>query len=213
MEEVLQNTPLFSKLSGAEIKDIAQFFREKHLQKGSIFISQDDLSDELYVIVWGTVKIYRVSEEGEEINLSVRSSGEVIGEMAFLEQKPRSAYAEVISDDSLILILERADFEVIIQKYHSVSLMMMKELASRLRTANEHLEDMISRNLHDRALKTIQTLTRFFQSGEIEMSQEELAEIIGATRSRVTEVLNSLEDEGKISIEHKKIKLLSKGVN
>jgi Mn-dependent DtxR family transcriptional regulator len=66
---------------------------------------------------------------------------------------------------------------------------------------------MISKNLTDRTLNTLKTLANYFSNNDITLSQEQIASIIGATRARVTESLNTLEERGTITLSHKKIHL------
>ncbi len=69
------------------------------------------------------------------------------------------------------------------------------------------MEDLVSKNLKTRTWKVLQTLSAYFPNKDINLSQEELSGIIGATRSRVTEVLNELESENKIILSHKHIQI------
>lgn len=201
---LLKNQPLFSALSLHELETISHAIKERAYATGDMIIEQDTASDGAYFIVEGMVKVFRESREGEEINLTVLGPGEVLGELSLIDDEPRSAYVCTLKPTT-IFILRREDFIKILEKHPETAVNLLKTLAKRVRTTNQRMEELLSLNLTERTWKMLQTLSGYFPNKDILLSQEELASIIGATRARVTEVLNHLKDQGKISISHRKI--------
>lgn len=200
----IKKIPFFGELGEEELKIIAQkIFVKKYLPQ-EILIYQNDTSSGVYFILKGSARIYRITEDGEEINLGLCGENEIVGEMSLIDDFPRSANVEALQELET-LILTGEDFKAIINNHPKIAVSLLKVLSKKIRQNNEHIEEVLSKNLIDRTFKMLQVLAQFYQNGDILLSQEELSSIIGATRSRVTEVLNILESEGKVNLSHKKI--------
>ena len=204
--EKLKQFPLFKDLSPREIEIISQVVKEEILPAHTNIIEQDGQSNLAYFIQEGGTKVYRISEDGEEVNLAVLGEGEVVGEMALIDDEPRSANVDTIQETK-VFILSRTDFNRILISNPEVAISLLKTFAKRVRNTNEHVEDILSRNLGERTWKVLLSLANYFPNKDINLSQEELAGIIGATRARVTEVLNDLQTQGKIILSHRNIHL------
>lgn len=205
--EQLGKLNIFSQLTKSQLQTFDVFFTEEYIEKDTVFIEQDADSSKAFLIIEGAVRVYRTTAEGEEINLAFKGSGELIGEMALLDGKPRSAYVKTIKD-TLFYTLSRDNFIRIIINNPQIALNVIKSLTQSLRNMDKLLEDSKSKNLYQRTFETIQSLAIYFNNNDIAYSQEELASIVGATRSRVTEALHDLQKNRKITLSHKKIHLL-----
>lgn len=206
--KILKSFNLFSDLTEKELETIADYVQKKEFPAKTLFISQDEEeSNAVYFIYKGLVRVYRTTKEGREVNLSVVGEGEVIGEMGVIEELPRSATAETMQN-MIVYVLTGKDFIDLLKKHPQISIALLKSLSKRLRNLTGRVEDVMSKNIEERTLGTLQSLSRFSLKKEILLSHEELATIVGATRARVTEVLDILEKIGKIKLEHRKITLL-----
>lgn len=204
--QLLKTLPLFQNLSQQELEVIASASTEQTIPSGTTFIEQEDESNSAYVIYKGSAKVFRVTNEGEQINVAVIGPGEVVGELALLDNSPRSACVQALQEVKLLTITKNK-FSKILHDYPETAVSLLCTLADRVRTSNQLLEDVLSKNLYDRTWKTLQSLSRYFPNNTISLSHEELSCIIGATRSRVTEILNELQSENKISLSHRQIHL------
>lgn len=198
---------LFKDLSDTELSSIAKFIHEQSIPAKKNFIAQDTESNTVYFIYKGLVRAYRSTNEGQDVNLSVMGEGEIIGEMGILEELPRSANVETIQD-TIVFTLTKADFINLLKTYPKTSITLLKFLSRRLRNITDKVEGVMSKSMEKRTVDALSILSKLFPKSEILLSHEELATIIGATRARVTEVLDMLESEGKIKLSHRKIKLL-----
>lgn len=204
--EIINKFALFKDLSPAELSVIAQATSEQTLPEHTIFIEQEAVSDVAYFICSGGARVYRVTEQGEEVTLAMVGVGDIVGEMSILDDEPRSACVETIHNTK-VLILTRSAFNKILIDYPEVAISLLKTMSKRMRETNEHVEDILSKNLSERTWKILQNLANYFPNKDITLSQEELAGIIGATRARVTEILNSLQKQGKIRLAHRQIRI------
>lgn len=201
------NSALFDKLNQEEVEILFSKSKKQNLPPKTVFIEQGQNSDTAYFIVDGTVNVYRMDEDGNEISVAILGKRDVVGEMAVIDSKPRATYVKTLKDTT-VLSLSGADFKEILQKHSEIALHLLSILSQRLRDTDQQLEDLHGKPLADRTWNTLKVLNSYFNNNQIALTHEELASIIGATRARVTETLDSLESEGKILLSPKKITLL-----
>lgn len=205
--EILRKVTLFKSLSDENLSLISTFTEEKLIPEGKEFISQGDLAQSAYMILEGGVRVFRVSEDGDEITLAILGPGEVVGEMGIIDNHPRVASVSTIKNTK-VLSLKRSDFLEMLKNHPETAASLLQTLAERVEETDERFEDLFSKSLEERTLKTLEVLAPYFSDQTILLSQEHLAAVIGATRARVTEVLNNLQRKGKVQLSHLKIKLL-----
>ena len=109
--QFLRRVPLFSQLGETELTRLADVSRERSYPKNSVILFEDDPGDALYMVVAGQVKVVLIGEDGREVILSVLREGDFFGEMALLDELPRSAHV-IAMQDSNLLVLRREDFEL-----------------------------------------------------------------------------------------------------
>jgi len=198
--------PLFEKLTQKEAQAIAVIAREKTFAPKTAFIKQDEKSDVTHLIYKGTVRAYRIADNGEEVNLAILGPGEIVGEMSLLDEKQHSANVESLQETKA-LMLPKEDFVKILHLHPDITIKLLQTLSERVRLTDEYVEEVVSKELKDRVWKVLNILANCFSNRDIILSQEELAAIVGATRPRVTEVLNDLQNQRKLTLSHRKIHL------
>jgi HD-GYP domain-containing protein (c-di-GMP phosphodiesterase class II) len=119
-------------MSKRDLRMVARFAAVKKYGKGEIIIGEGTVADTFYIIQRGKVAITKKFEDGEEIVLAVQRDGSFFGEMALLDQGPRSASA-VALESTILLEISRADFAVLLKKAPLLAYSMMRELSARLR--------------------------------------------------------------------------------
>lgn len=201
---IIQAHSLFQTLSHENQIHLAQITYEKRFLENEVIIEQSSSSDAAYIIIRGSVKVYRLSEDGEEIGIALLGPGDIIGEMALIDHELRSAFVQAIQV-TVTLCINSHEFTKLIIDHPTIALSLLKSLSKRIRQANDHVEEITTENLFQRTQKTLEILQKYFPDKIITLSHEELALIIGATRARVTEHLNRLEKEGKITLSHRSI--------
>ncbi len=205
--KILKTFELFSDLTTTQLEVIANSVKEKEIETKTVFIEQDTETDLAYFIYEGGIRVYRITPDGDEINLSIGGAGEVVGEMALVDHGPRSANVETIQTTKALTLSDN-EFKKILENHPEIAFSLLLIFSKRVRKLNEFVEEVVSQKLPQRTWHILEVLSKYFSDKEITLSQEELAQIIGATRARVTEILNDFEKENKIVLSHKKIKLL-----
>lgn len=205
--KILKEFDFFDELSTDQIRLIGSYVTEKIFEPNTVFIEQETDANVAYFIYEGSVRVYRITPEGDEINLSIIGAKEVVGEMALLDHCPRSANVESIQKTKT-LALSGEEFKKILKESPEVAFNLLLILSGRVRKLSEFLEEILSQKLPQRTWHVLELLSKYFPNGEITLSQEELAQIIGATRARVTETLDNFKNDGKIHLSHKNVKIL-----
>lgn len=205
--EIVASFNIFKGLPLSTLKIIKELLKERQYASGHLLIEQGERSDFAYFILDGGVRIFRLTEGGDEISVGILGPGEIVGEMGLIDDSPRSA-SVITLKSTKALVLSRYEFRKLLLSNAEISINLLQTFVKRMRITNEQVEDISSKSLAERTWKVVQTLALYFPNSEITLSQEELASIIGASRTRVTETLNILREQGKIKLSHKKIQLL-----
>lgn len=205
--QVIKSLSLFADLDSKQLENIARLVLEKQIPEHTIFIEQLADSEAVYFITEGSVRVFRSTKDGQEINLAILGPGEIVGEMALIDHEPRSAYVQTIRDTTL-LYLTAANFSEILNKHPEIATRLLATLSRKIRSLDDHLESLTTTNILERTEKTLNVLKQYFAHGEITLSHEELALIIGATRARVTEALDLLSSQNKIKLDQRSIIIL-----
>jgi CRP/FNR family transcriptional regulator len=134
-EDTLAHVDLFSTLSKKEIQALAQSCQERSYQAGTTILSQGDTGVGLYVLKSGKVRIIQGNNpDRAEEEIGIAGPGDVLGEMALLDDLPRSASVEAI-EDVTALLLPVWEFRSILRSYPDIALKLLVVLSRRLRKA------------------------------------------------------------------------------
>ena len=163
--------------------------------KGTVLFHEGDSSREMYIIHEGKVKISKKVRNIEK-TLVVLGTGEFFGEMATLNNKPRSA-SVAVEVDSKLLVIDPETFEAMILNSNEVALQMIKKLAHRLQEADDQIENLL---LKDNVSKVVNTLVKLANNiGEktdsgikIKITQKELASKVGVELEKIKEAVGKL---------------------
>jgi len=202
--EVVRHASLFAGLADDDIAYIAKLAKVVKFSPGDILIDQGDQEAGAYVIVNGLVKIYKVTPDGDMVNLALLGEGEIVGEMSLFNQVVRSATVEAVQE-TVVLDIDGRSFRELIENKPKIAVGILNVVIQRLIKNHEKIKKLRFESLYYRVWDSLEALAKHFPEGEINLSHQELSEIVGATRPRVTEVLNKLQDEGKINLQRQKI--------
>lgn len=180
-------------------------FIKKHLAKSvrvtflpkKLILKEEEPTKNIYFILSGLVRIYTLNEEGKEVTLSLRGTGEIVGLHSFILDSIARANAEAI-EKTEALAFSKNDFREILSSSPSFLFNLLNYLAYEIRQENKYLKRVFTDNLENRTLKTIKRLSKLSKDGSVHLSHEQLSSIIGATRPRITETLHKLEKKGKL---------------
>ena len=206
--EILLKHPLTHGLTQHDVGCLTTFFRLKSIPAYTTIIQEGSSPHSVYLIVSGGVRVFITTLEGKEVTLSFLGSNEILGELAYLDQAPRSANVQTFKDTQMLVVCGD-DFHKMIERHPIVAMNLLNVLAKRIRHMHQQLKDFIASSLLDRTFKTLSVLGKCFPEGEITLSHEDLAVILGATRPRVTEALQSLKKSKKLGLSRQKMRFPS----
>lgn len=202
--EALKNTVLFGELDDAALRELADRAVRRKYRKGTVLFVQGEEGERCFEIVSGTVKISAYHEDGREALLAVLGPGDILGELALFDQAPRSADATALEDSEVLSIDARALDEAI-HAHPDIALAMLRVLGIRLRQANESFQDIAFFDVPGRVARRLADLADTYGTEhaegtmiDIALSQEALAQMVGATRESVNKALALLKRRGLV---------------
>jgi len=206
-EEAVRKAPLFTALDNASAASLRASMSEVKLARGQILFKEGDAGDQLFVVVDGKLKLGTTSNDGRENLLSILGPGDMFGELSLFDPGPRTATATAVVDSKLLAL---ANDRVIgwVKEHPQVSLQLLGRLAQRLRKANDVLSDLVFADVPGRVAKAIIELGERFGTQKPdglhvnhELTQEELAQLVGASRETVNKALADFASRGWIKLE------------
>lgn len=213
--EALQLVPFFSKLKPDEVNTLARRLILRRFNNGQIIFHHGDPGGLLYIITKGKVKITHSTPEGQEAMLAIMGKGDFFGELALLDDSPRSATAEAIGYTET-LTLHREEFMRFIQDNPDFSLHVLHTLAKHIRRLNSQLSDIFFLDLPARLARQLLQLSE--QHGvetdegmqiQISLTQTDLAEMTGATRVSINKALGRFRRAGWVKVSGRKFTILN----
>jgi uncharacterized membrane protein len=157
--QLLTNVSLFEHLEDADREQLAGFIHERRLAAGETLFKTGEPGESLYVVRSGEVELFIKDTAGQKIVLAVADAGEVFGELALLDQGPRTATAVAVGDTHL-LALKRDDLLLLFKKSPAAALRVLAAMSRMTRKADELLRTRVSRNANEEAEEHISTLQR-----------------------------------------------------
>lgn len=203
--------PLFRSLAPSEQSAFAQLSREKSYPKGSVILFEDDPGDSLFVVRDGRVKVVLVAEDGREVILGMLGVGEHFGELALIDDQPRSAHV-VAMEDSTLLVLRREDFRRRVEQNPAVAWALLMELSRRLRRADNKIGSLVLLDVPGRIARVILDAAEEGGSDVIErpLTHQTIAHVIGASRETVSRAMREFVEAGWISTERRRIRVTNR---
>lgn len=199
----LRESEIFKDLTAQELHEVATMSAMTTCHRGRVFFEPDRTGEVLFILKTGSVALYRITEDGRKLVTGTVQAGSIFGEMELLGQAMADSYAEALEDCTLC-VMSRDDIVRLIGRYPSIAVRMLDRLASRLRQAEERLEDVAYRPVHARVANT---LLRLEQQGEVHLSHQDLAEIVGTHRETVTRTLNQFRTDGLVELDRMVIRI------
>ena len=212
--EILRRTPLFANLDDAAFALLTDDIQEIDLSRNAVLFYEGDQDDQRFAVLSGKVKLGRTAADGRENMVAIMGPGDVFGEMALFDPSPRSTNAVAVSETRLAAI-KHESFKRAQQLDPTISDQVIKTLARRLRHANEALADLVFSDVPGRLAKALLDLADRFgrpaTDGVLvahELTQEELAQLVGASRETVNKALAEFVSRGWIRLEARAVVIL-----
>ena len=204
--DVLRRVPLFNDLGDADLARFAEVAREREYPKNSVILFEDDPGDALYIVSTGQVKVVLIGEDGREVILSVLSDGDFFGEMALIDDEPRSAHV-IAMQDSQLLVLRRDDFQAQLEAHPKIALKLLRVLVSRLRGADAKIGGLVLLDVNGRVAQLLLELANESGGPKItrRLTHHTIAQMIGSSRETVSRAMRELVDRGLIEVSRREI--------
>ena len=208
----LKAVPFFTQLNDRELDVVRAVAAEKTYPKNAVVLTEGEMGDSLYMIQSGKVKVFIGDEDGREIILKILGPGDFFGEMSMIDKQARSASVNT-SEPSTFLVLTHAAFEKCVEEAPRIGNMVMRMLAQRVREADRKIGTLALMDVYGRVASTLLELS-VYTNGKLmvaeKLSQQDLANMVGASREMVNRILKDLSERGFISIESKTITIINR---
>lgn len=197
---------MFQQLVPEDLAALAGLLRERRFPKGTIIVSQGDPGDALYLIGSGQVKVALFAEDGREVILAVHSGGGFFGEMALLDDEPRSAHV-IAMTDAVLLQLRREDFRNRLRNSPELGVALLRELSRRLRRADDTIARLALLDVNGRIASLLLEFARQENGVRItrKLTHATIGQMVGASRETVSRAMRQLAVRGIISVNRREI--------
>ena len=213
-DDVLRQAALFAGLDDESARALEESMAPISLKRGEVLFNEGDEGNQLYVVTEGKVKLGRTSADGRENLLAILGPGQMFGELSFFDPGPRSATATAVTNVELMSLGHDALFPVLAD-HTDVALALLHQLAGRLRRTNEVVGDLVFSDVPGRVAKALLDLaTRFGRQADDgihvnhDLTQEELAQLVGASRETVNKALADFASRGWMRLEPRSVVIL-----
>ncbi|MDQ1106497.1 CRP/FNR family cyclic AMP-dependent transcriptional regulator [Nocardioides zeae] len=212
--DVLRQAPLFSALDDDSIESLVASLAETRLRRGEVLFHEGDSGDKLYVVLEGKVKLGRTSADGRENLLAILGPGQMFGELSLFDPGPRSATVTAVTE-STFASLSHEDLQLWLEGRPVVARGLLSQLAARLRKANDVVADLVFSDVPGRVAKALIDLAdRFGRTADDgvhvhhDLTQEELAQLVGASRETVNKALADFTSRGWLRLEPRSVVIM-----
>jgi len=213
--EILRKTPLFATLADDELGRLASIAVPRRYARKEAVFREGERADGFFVVSTGKVKVFKLSEEGKEQVLHVLEAGQSFAEAALFEGGNYPAHAEALADSELLLFPRRAFLELL-ERNPGIAVRMLASLSRWLKRMTDLVESLSLRDVEARLvfylseeLKSRGIPARDGATLDLPVSKSVLAARLGTVPETFSRTLKKLQDEGRIAVRGKQIRILS----
>lgn len=196
---LLHRVSLFADLEPRELAAVAHTMHHRHAAKGALILAQDEPGNIGFIIIAGAVDVLLESEDGRQFIVARLGPGDHFGEMALLDEEPRSATVIAAAETDL-LVIRRDELLDELVRHPRIMLRMLVTLSRRLRQADAQVASLA---FGDTAARLAQLLLANAGEGprgrSVEVAQDDLASMVGATRQTVGRIFGAWRRQGYIA--------------
>ena len=210
----MRQAPLFSALTDEDAQALLQRMSKTRIERGDTLFQEGDAGDRLYIITSGKVKLGRKSPDGRENLLAILGPGEMLGELSLFDPGARTATATAVAGTDLVG-LSHPELSEFVSTRPEVAMKLLGAIARRLRRTNEALGDLVFTDVPGRVAKALIDLASRFgrpvEEGTLvahDLTQEELAQLVGASRETVNKALADFASRGWVKLEARAVTIL-----
>jgi CRP/FNR family cyclic AMP-dependent transcriptional regulator len=201
---------LFPTLSSADLQLIADHGLVRTYPRNTVLVTEGDSTDSFYIILSGKVKVFLSDERGREVLLNIQGPGEYFGELALIDEAPRSASIQTLKPTQLAIV-SRAGFRNCLADHPQIAVELISALVHRVRTLTENVRSLALMDVYGRVARTLLSLatpTDRREESVIEerLTHQDIANMVGASREMVSRIMKDLTTGGYVEVkDHKMI--------
>jgi len=212
--EFLKRVPLFSELNEDERTRLAEIATERRYARKQLVFMEGEPREAVYFICSGSVKIFKVDEDGDEQVINLLKEGEMFPHIGFFDDGPYPASAEVIQEATLLNI-RLDDFERIILESPQIAMKLMRIMGRKMMALQQRLQELISDDVYERVVHNLLRLAE--ESGkqkegalviEMPITHQDFANMVGASRESINRIFNRLKKENLLKSDRQSIAIL-----
>ncbi|WIM67934.1 CRP-like cAMP-activated global transcriptional regulator GlxR [Corynebacterium breve] len=211
VQETLSRAGIFQGVDPVAVQNLTKDMESVRFPRGATIFDEGEPGDRLYIIISGKVKLARHASDGRENLLSVMGPSDMFGELSIFDPGPRTSSAVCVTEVQAATM--NSDLlKKWIDEHPSISQQLLRVLARRLRRTNASLADLIFTDVPGRVAKTLLQLANRFgqqEGGALrvnhDLTQEEIAQLVGASRETVNKALATFAHRGWIRLEGKSV--------
>ena len=197
----LRGVPFFAELGDEGLGILLEHARTLTLRKNTILMSEGETGESMYIVLAGSIRVFVGDEEGNEIVLFLEGPGSYLGEISLLDDEPRTASA-ITLEKTEVLAISKAGFLACLERNPEVAFLIVRAMTERLRRATRTIRSLALDNVYQRLASKFRELAATGEDGLRRMprkfSNQELGEMIGASREMVGKIVNDLARGGYI---------------
>jgi CRP-like cAMP-binding protein len=207
--ELIKTIPYFSGLDPDRLESLRDSLFEKKVERGEIILFEGEPAKALYFVASGAVKIYKTSQDGKEQILSIVRPGDSFNDVPLFDNGTNPASAQAMSP-VLLYGISRQQMGEILRRHPDIAVNIIKILAQKVRQLLSLVEDLSFRNVRGRVAKILLEYVADHSEPRPRLTQQEIAAMAGTAREVVGRSLKSLEDDGLIRLESRRVVISNK---
>lgn len=214
MNDPLAMAGIFQGVDPSAAQALKASLEQVNFPRAHVIFAEGEPGDRLYIILSGKVKIGRRSPDGRENLLAVFGPSDMFGELSIFDPGPRTSTVTTVTEVSAVS-MDRAALREWITKRPEIAEQLLRVIARRLRRTNNMLADLIFTDVPGRVAKALLQLAHDFGTQEAgmlrvthDLTQEEIAQLVGASRETVNKALADFAHRGWLRLEGKSVLIL-----
>jgi CRP/FNR family cyclic AMP-dependent transcriptional regulator len=214
MDEVLARSGIFQGVDADAAESLAKELEYIEVRKGETIFNEGEAGDSLYIVLSGKIKIVRRAADGRQNLIALMGPSDMIGDLSIFDPGPRTATATAVTDARLAR-LRKGALRPWISNRPEIAEQLLRVVARRLRRTNDALADLIFTDVPGRVAKNLLQMAGRFGSRDggvlrvtHDLTQEELAQLVGASRETVNKALADFASRGWLRLDGKSVIIL-----
>jgi CRP/FNR family transcriptional regulator, cyclic AMP receptor protein len=214
MDDVLARSGMFQGVDTDSAESLIKELEMVDVRRGDILFNEGEPGDSLYIVLTGKIKLGRRAADGRQNLIALMGPSDMVGELSLFDPGPRTATATAVIDSRLARLRKPALRSWLTDR-PEIAEQLLRVLARRLRRTNDSLADLIFTDVPGRVAKTLLQMARQFgtRDGGVlrvthDLTQEELAQLVGASRETVNKALADFASRGWLRLDGKSVIIL-----